>query len=263
MANQLMIIGGGKMGEALTAGLVNADWTEIDSITVVEPLRERREDLKKIYSGLRVIAEPEPSDDVLLAVKPTNIQQACEELSSCSPKRIISIAAGVKTATLEGLLPPRISVIRVMPNTPAMINVGMSVLSAGSYSTDDDLEWASSIFSAVGKTTIVDEGLLDAVTGLSGSGPAYVFALAEAMIAAGLNEGLDKETSELLAIQTVLGAARLMEETSETPRELRDAVTSPNGTTAAALSIFEDNSFSEIILEAISAATSRAAELGS
>ena len=263
MANQLMIVGGGKMGEALTAGLVNAEWAEIGDITVVEPIGERREALKKIYSGLRVVAKPELSDDVLLAVKPSNIQQACEELASCSPKRIISIAAGVTTTTLEKLLPPEISVIRVMPNTPAMVNVGMSVLSAGSYSTDDDLDWASSIFASVGKTTIVDEVHLNAVTGLSGSGPAYVFALAEAMIAAGLNEGLDKETSNLLATQTILGAAILMEKTRETPRELRDAVTSPNGTTAAALSIFEDNSFSEIIIEAISAATSRSAELGS
>ena len=251
------------MGEALTAGLVNADWAEIGGITVVEPIGDRREALQKTYTGLRVVAEPESSDDVLLAVKPSNIQDACEELSFCKPKRVISIAAGVTTTTLERLLPPRISVIRVMPNTPAMINVGMSVLSAGSYSTDDDLEWVTTIFSAVGKTTIVDEGLLDAVTGLSGSGPAYVFALAEAMIAAGLNEGLDKDTSELLAIQTILGAARLMEETSETPRELREAVTSPNGTTAAALSTLEENAFSEIIIGAISAATSRATELGS
>jgi pyrroline-5-carboxylate reductase len=150
-----------------------------------------------------------------------------------------------------------------MPNTPAMINEGMSVLSAGTYASPDDIEWATSIFAAVGKTTVIEEKLMDAVTGVSGSGPAYLFALAEAMTNAGLNEGLDQENADLLVRQTLLGAAILLAGSKESPMELREAVTSPNGTTAAALSVFEDRAFQDLIIDAISAATDRAGELGS
>tara|TARA_B100000953_G_scaffold279353_3_gene255453 strand:- start:503 stop:1294 length:792 start_codon:yes stop_codon:yes gene_type:complete len=263
MATELMIVGGGKMGEALAAGLVNSGWAEIGDITVVESLEERREELMESYPGLKVVADLEPASDALLAVKPDQVQQVCQEISSFIPNRLISIAAGVTTNTIQGLLPSGTCVIRVMPNTPAMINVGMSALAAGTHATSGDLDWASSIFSAVGETTVIDENLMDAITGLSGSGPAYVFALAEAMTAAGVNEGLDQETADLLVRQTILGAASLMAQSKETPRQLRDAVTSPNGTTSAALSVFEDKAFAEIVVEAISAATHRAGELGS
>ena len=257
-----MIVGGGKMGEALAAGLMNAGWAEPTGITVVEPIKERREELGKTY-GLRVIPSPEKASDVLVAVKPNQIQTVCELLSPIPPTRLISIAAGVTTSTLENLLLPETRVIRVMPNTPAMINEGMSVLSAGTYASPDDIEWATSIFAAVGKTTVIEEKLMDAVTGVSGSGPAYLFALAEAMTNAGLNEGLDDENADLLVRQTLLGAAILLAGSKESPMELREAVTSPNGTTAAALSIFEDRAFQDLIIDAISAATGRAGELGS
>ena len=258
-----MIVGGGKMGEALAAGLISAGWADPAGITVVEPIEERREELEKAYPGLRVITSPEKANDVLVSVKPNQIQNVCELLSVASPERLISIAAGVTITTLENSLPPEISVIRVMPNTPAMVNEGMSVLSPGTHASTADIEWAVSIFAAVGETAVLEEKLMNAVTGVSGSGPAYVFALAEALVRAGINEGLDYENADLLVRQTLLGAATLLSQSGESPTELREAVTSPNGTTAAAISIFERTGFQEILIDAVSAATQRAEELGS
>ena len=258
-----MIVGGGKMGEALAAGLISSGWAESDAITVVEPLEERRVQLQEIYPDLRVIENPEKISDVLISVKPDQVQKVCEQLSSIFPARLISIAAGVTLSALESYLPPETRVIRVMPNTPAMINEGMSVLSPGSYASSTDVEWAVSIFTAVGRTMVLDEKLINAVTGVSGSGPAYVFALAEAMTKAGINEGLDHESADLLVRQTLLGASILLSNSQESPEELRDAVTSPNGTTAAAITVFKDRGFQEILFDAVSAATQRADELGS
>lgn len=257
-----MIVGGGKMGEALAAGLINANWADIADITVVEPIEERREELTESYPGLSVEASLKPVSDILLAVKPDQVQEVCQDLSPFSPNRLISIAAGVTINTIQKSLPSETCVIRVMPNTPAMVNVGMSVLAAGAHATSADLDWASSIFSAVGKTTVVDESLMNAVTGVSGSGPAYVFALAEAMTTAGVSQGLDQENADLLVRQTILGAASLLAQSEETPEQLRNAVTSPNGTTAAALAVFADEAFLEVVVKAISAATHRAGQLG-
>ena len=258
-----MIVGGGKMGEALAAGLISAGWAEPTGITIVEPIDERREDLKNAYPGFRVITSLEKSRDVLVAVKPNQIQNVCESLSVAPPERLISIAAGVTITTLENSLPPETSVIRVMPNTPAIVNEGMSVLSPGTHASPTDIEWAVSIFAAVGETAVLEERLMNAVTGVSGSGPAYVFALAEALVSAGIDEGLDYEDADLLVRQTLLGAAALLSQSGKSPKELRQAATSPNGTTAAAISIFEQMGFQEILLDAVSAATQRAEELGS
>jgi len=261
----LMIVGGGKMGEALAAGLISSGWDEQNQgdITVVEPLEERRAELQEIYPNIRVRSTLEKKKDILLAVKPDQVQTVCHQLSLIGiPNRLISIAAGVTIRTLESSLLPETHVIRVMPNTPSMINEGMSVLSPGSHASSTDMEWAVSIFSAVGKTTVLDEKLMNAVTGVSGSGPAYVFALAEAMTKAGINEGLDHESADLLVRQTILGAASLLAQSEETPEQLRNAVTSPNGTTAAALAVFADEAFLEVVVKAISAATHRAGQLG-
>ncbi len=258
-----MIVGGGKMGKALAAGLITAGWTDPAGIAIVEPMDERREELEKAYPGFRIITSPEKTNDVLVSVKPSQIQNVCESLSVAPPERLISIAAGVTISTLENSLPPETSVIRVMPNTPAMVNEGMSVLSPGTHASPADIEWAVSIFDAVGKTAVLEETLMNAVTGVSGSGPAYVFALAEALVRAGTNEGLDYENADLLVRQTLLGAATLLSQSGKSPKELREAVTSPNGTTAAAISIFEQMGFQEILLDAVSAATQRAEELGS
>lgn len=256
-----MVVGGGKMGEALTAGLLNAGWAKPEEITIVEPVDKRRGEISEKYDGLRVVAEIEHADDVLLAVKPDYVRLVCQELSGFTPNRIISIAAGVRTNIIQGELPSGTRVIRVMPNTPAVIGIGMSALVAGKDATHEDLEWASSIFAAVGKVTVVDESLINVVTGLSGSGPAYIFALAEAMTSTGISEGLDPEVADLLTRQTILGAASLLDQSEQTPMELRAAVTSPNGTTAAAIRVFEDKGFAQIIAEAIRAATHRADEL--
>ncbi len=258
-----MIVGGGKMGEALAAGLITAGWAEPADITIVEPMDQRREELEKANPGFRIITSPEKTNDVLVSVKPDQIQNVCESLSIAPPERLISIAAGVTIKTLENSLPPETSVIRVMPNTPAMVNEGMSVLSPGTHTSPTDIEWAVSIFAAVGKTAVMQEKLMNAVTGVSGSGPAYVFALAEALVSAGINEGLDYENADLLVRQTLLGAATLLSQSGKSPKELREAVTSPNGTTAAAISIFEQMGFQEILLDAVSAAIQRAEELGS
>ncbi|HET8930626.1 MAG TPA: pyrroline-5-carboxylate reductase, partial [Acidimicrobiales bacterium] len=176
--------------------------------------------------------------------------------------RIVSIAAGVRTATLEAELPEGCAVIRAMPNTPALAGAGATAIAAGSSASDDDLAWAEELLATVGRVVRVDEGQLDAVTGLSGSGPAYVFLIAEALIEAGVLNGLDRATATTLTGQTLLGAAKLLTEEDADASALRAAVTSPGGTTAAGLAELERAGVRAALLDAVTAATRRATELG-
>jgi len=262
MGKKLSIVGGGKMGEALLSGLLAAEWAPADEISVIEPDDSRRDELQKKYKETPFSGNLVPSDNYLLAVKPQLVPNICQELSNSDPLRVISIAAGVTIAVIESRLTSQTAVLRVMPNTPSMVREGMSAIAPGSFATSEDLDWASSILSAVGEVVIVNESTLDAVTGLSGSGPAYLFFLAEAMTQAGINNGLDPTVADILTRQTLLGASTLLAKSGTSPEELRASVTSPNGTTAAAISELQSNDFLSLINKAISAATDRSKELG-
>ena len=262
MGKKLSIVGGAKMGEALLSGLLAAEWAPADEISVIEPDDSRRDELQKKYKETPFSGNLVPSDNYLLAVKPQLVPNICQELSNSDPLRVISIAAGVTIAVIESRLTSQTAVLRVMPNTPSMVREGMSAIAPGSFATSEDLDWASSILSAVGEVVIVNESTLDAVTGLSGSGPAYLFFLAEAMTQAGINNGLDPTVADILTRQTLLGASTLLAKSGTSPEELRASVTSPNGTTAAAISELQSNDFLSLIHKAISAATDRSKELG-
>jgi pyrroline-5-carboxylate reductase len=256
---ELVIVGGGKMGEALLAGLVAAKWAEPEELAVVEPVARRRAELSERFPGVVVSADPVAAPGAVLATKPADVAGACASLSS---GRILSIAAGVTIATIESALGRDAAVVRAMPNTAAVVGAGAAAIAGGTHAGDDDLAWAEGILGAVGIVERVPEKLLDAVTGVSGSGPAYVFLVAEALIEGGVTAGLPRPISESLAIQTLLGAARLLSESGESAEALRAAVTSPGGTTAAGLRELERAGVRSAVIEAVLAATRRSVELG-
>ena len=267
--SKLMLLGGGKMGEALAGGLVASGWAPAEEITVVEPYEARRKDLASRHPGLGLAENVEVALDgggapegAVIAVKPVDVETACRNLSPAGVGRVLSIAAGVRTSSLESWLGGGVAAVRAMPNTPALVGAGASAIAGGSSAGPDDLAWASGILGAVGTVVTVSEPALDAVTGLSGSGPAYVFLVAEALIEAGVLVGLTRPVARQLAIQTLLGSARLLDESGEEPSTLRASVTSPGGTTAAGLRALESAGVRSAILDAVAAATQRARELG-
>jgi pyrroline-5-carboxylate reductase len=258
----IVIVGAGKMGEALLAGLLRAGWAKAEEIALSEPIAERREELAAKYPGVHIAAQPVAADGAIIAVKPAIVADAARALGEVGVGRVLSIAAGVSTATIEAALPVGTPVVRAMPNTPALIGAGAAAIAPGAAATDDDVAWADSILSAVGIVELVDEALLDAVTGLSGSGPAYVFLVAEAMIAAGDAVGLEHGTAVRLALQTIMGAGRMLVESGQSPEELRAAVSSPNGTTVAGLAVLDESGVRDAFRAAIARATERSRELG-
>jgi pyrroline-5-carboxylate reductase len=259
----LQVVGGGRMGEALLAGLLQAGGWRLGDLRVVEPVAARRSELEGLFPGVEIGAEPETADGNVIAVKPADVPGACRAIAGAGTQRVLSIAAGVTLSTLEGSLAEGTAVIRAMPNTPAVVGLGAAAISAGHAADDDDLAWAEGLLGAVGTVVRVKEPLLDAVTGLSGSGPAYVFLVAEAMIEGGVLAGLPRDVSERLAIQTLLGAATLLAKGDEGPEALRAAVTSPGGTTAAGLRALESHGVRAAFLDAVTAATDRSRALGS
>ncbi|MDQ6838766.1 MAG: pyrroline-5-carboxylate reductase [Actinomycetota bacterium] len=242
--------------------------TDPQTIVVVDTSAERRAQLSAVdgiagrFPTVSIASEPPGASDVILAVKPGVVRAACEQLNDLGVNRVLSVAAGVTLERLEGWLDQQVPVVRAMPNTPALVGASASAICGGSHAGPDDLFWAEVILAAVGTVVRVDEGLLDAVTGLSGSGPAYVFLVAEAMIDAGVLVGLPRQTAAALTVQTMLGAARLLAESGQTPESLRAGVTSPGGTTAAGLRALEAASLRSAMLDAVSAAAERSAELG-
>jgi pyrroline-5-carboxylate reductase len=250
VTGDLALVGGGRMGAALVGGLLAAGWAP-ERLTVVEAVEGRR----------RELSEPPGGGGAVLAVKPGDVPAAASALAAASVQRVVSIAAGVRLAALEAAL-GRVPVVRAMPNTPALVGSGVTAIAPGSLAGEEDLAWAEEVLGAVGRVVRVGEPLLDAVTGLSGSGPAYVFLVAEALIDAGVLVGLPRDLSTTLAVQTLLGAARLLAETGDTPEALRAAVTSPGGTTAAGLRALEAAGVRAAFLDAVTAATERSKELG-
>jgi len=262
MGLRLVIVGGGKMGAALVAGLLRAGWAEAGELGVVEPVAARREELARVHPGLIVAAEVPHADGAVLAVKPADVDAACAGVAGAGVGRVLSIVAGVGLDRLQGGLGEGVPVVRAMPNTPALVGAGAAAIAGGASATESDVDWADSILSAVGLVVRVGEPLLDAVTGLSGSGPAYVFLVAEALIEAGVLNGLARDVSRTLVVQTLLGSARLLDESGQSADELRAAVTSPGGTTAAGVRALEAAGVRSALLEAVTAATERSRALG-
>ena len=257
----LLIVGGGRMGEALLGGLLAAGRAP-GELAVAEVSAARRDELEAAHYGVRVVAAPVPAAAAVLAVKPGDVEAAASAVSEAGCERILSVAAGVTTGAIEAAAGAGARVVRAMPNTPALVGAGAAAISAGSAATDEDLAWAEEILGAVGEVVRVPERALDTVTGLSGSGPAYVFLVAEALAEAGVLEGLPRDVAETLAFQTLLGSARLLAEGDASPAALRAAVTSPGGTTAAGLRELERHGVRAAFLDAVSAAARRSRELG-
>ena len=260
----LAIIGGGKIGEALLSGLVRRSGA--DGIVVCERHPERAAELNARY-GVPVLGLAEAAARarvLLLAVKPQDIGTLLELLAGSvdTGHLVVSVAAGVPTATIEAALPAGVPVVRVMPNTPALVDEGMSVLSAGAHADEGHLDEAETLLAAVGRVRRVPETQQDAVTALSGSGPAYFFYLVEAMVDAGILLGLPRDLAVDLIVQTALGSAVMLRDSGEHPVQLREAVTSPGGTTIAAIRELERHSVRAALIAAIEAAHDRSVELG-
>jgi len=263
----IAFVGAGNMARALIRGLVGTATVDGNEIIAADPDQATLEaleaelDIRITNDNLGAVAE---ADVVILATKPQVFAKMLPGIAAAlgPDKLLISVAAGISTGLIERALPAGVRVVRTMPNTPALVGAGATAIAAGSQATEEDLELAEALFRSVGISVRVPEDQLDAVTGLSGSGPAYVFAFIEALRDAGVSEGLAEDTALQLASQTVFGASRLLRDEKESPEVLRERVTSPGGTTRAGLDALAAGNFSEVIAGAIRAATRRSAELG-
>ena len=259
-------IGGGNMAEALIRGLL-AGGVPVADLSVADPLEMRRAFLAERY-GIRVTGDNSSvaveSDVIFLSIKPQVAMTVLKDLGAAltPDKLLISIMAGIRTDAIEGACPSGTRTVRVMPNTPALVLKGASAIAPGAAATAEDTSLARRIFELVGKAWLVEEKLLDAVTGLSGSGPAYVLTFIEALSDAGVKNGLPRDVAAGLAVQTVAGTAQLVLETGEHPALLREKVTSPGGTTITGLHILEKEGFRGTVMNAVDAATNRSREMG-
>lgn len=260
-------IGGGNMGEALIKGLLSGLGVNPQHIMATDVIPERRHYMHTTYgitaSGDNRQAVKE-SDVIVLAVKPQVMPEVLEEMAPVldGEKLVISIAAGITLQTLQRALGDSRRVVRVMPNTPALVLAGAAGISPGPAATPQDIVLVERIFNAVGRAVVVSDEMMDVVTGLSGSGPAFIFALIEGLSDGGVLMGLARQTATLLAAQTVLGAAKMVLETGKHPGELKDMVTSPAGTTIAGMHALESGGLRGLMMEAVRRATERSAALG-
>jgi pyrroline-5-carboxylate reductase len=257
----LAIIGGGNMGAALLGGLVDSGAFDASALAVVEVSDDRRAELSSSFPTVRVLANVPPCDGAVLAVKPADTPAAAAAAGGAGAGRILSIAAGVRLASIEAAAGSGVAVVRAMPNTPALVRLGACAISRGSTAGHDDVAWARRILEAVGTVDEIDEAALDAFTGVAGSGPAYVFLLAEALVDAAVAEGLERVMAERVVRQLLLGSATLLDRRGD-PARLREMVTSPNGTTAAGLAALAEHDLRGAVAAAVHAATRRSRELG-
>lgn len=255
------ILGGGRMGEALVAGLCRGD---VD-VVVVERYPERAAQLTSAY-GVRAVevADAVAAGTLVVAVKPQDVDALLDSLAPHVGREhlVVSVAAGITTSRIEARLAEGVPVVRCIPNTPALVNEGMTAVAAGAHAGEAHLATAEALLGAVGRVVRVPESQLDAVTALSGSGPAYFFLVAEALIEAGVLVGLPRPLAAELVVQTALGSATLLRASDSSPAELREAVSSPAGTTVAALRELETHGLRAALLAAVAAAAERSAELG-
>ena len=257
------LVGTGIIGEALIEVLLRSGLSQ-GSLFIAEKRQERRDEIMNKY-GVSEIKDYVSLDAILFAVKPQDFMATLETISHSligSPL-IVSFAAGIKINSIEKKLGKGSRVIRVMPNTPMVVGRGLSAISLGSAATSDDQEWVRRFLSKAGEVIVVREGLQDAVTATSGSGPAYYFAFTEAVVGAARRLGISPEDAITLASQTLIGAALMVEKSGKELKTLRENVTSPNGTTAAALKSFADSGLEELVYQAMKAAHDRSIELSS
>lgn len=265
MQPTVAVIGAGAMGEAIIRGLLGAGWASGD-VTATDTESDK---LGKLASELGIVTTEDSAaavagrDVIAVVVKPHHVTAVVDHIAgTVTPTQVVlSLAAGIPTSTYESRL-PGVPVVRAMPNTPALLGSGAAAIAAGAYAERIHLDMAAAVLGAVGVVVEVPESHIDAVTAVSGSGPAYVFLLAEAMQAAARELGLDADTAETLVNATVRGAGRMLTETETDAATLRERVTSPNGTTAAALSILEEGGFRDLLERALTAARDRSVELG-
>lgn len=263
----LAIIGLGNMGEAILDGILNQNILELSQITAADKkFADPDFKLPDKYKGLEITADNKKAaaaDYLILAVKPQLIKSVLNDIKeTASSKVIISIAAGIKTELLKEYFGVDGKIVRVMPNTPALVGAGMSALYFSERLTTSEKEFVEEIFNSFGKTIRISETSMDAVTGLSGSGPAYVYLFIEALAEAGVLQGLSRDDALKLAAQTVRGGAEMVLKTGTHPAKLKDMVSSPAGTTVTGLAVLEENAFRSAVIKAVGAAAARSAELG-
>lgn len=260
MASDLVIVGGGNMGAALLGGLLAAG-RPAETLAVSEALALRRAQLADEFPGVVVQADVPPCVAAVIAVKPDDVPAAAAAAVAAGARRVLSIAAGVPVATLEAAAGAGVAVVRAMPNTPALVGQGASAIAGGRAAGEDDLVWAEAILGAVGTVERVTETQLDAITALTGSGPAYVFLVAEALVDAAVLAGLPRPLASRLTTQLLVGSSALLAERGDAAA-LRAMVTSPGGTTAAGLHALEERAVRAAFAEAVAAAAARSRELG-
>ena len=258
------ILGAGVMGETIVSGLVRSGWSP-DDLLVSERRQDRATELRERY-GVDVVTNLDAArkaDTLMLVVKPQDMADLLDEIASVvrPGQLIISLAAGITTSSIESRLPEGVPVVRVMPNTPALVDEGMAAISRGTHCDEAHLLEAEALLRATGRVLRVPEKQQDAVTAISGSGPAYLFFVVEAMIEAGVHLGLPRATATELVVQTMVGSAKLLRETGEHPTVLRERVTSPGGTTAAAVRELEDHKVRAAFMTALESARNRSRAL--
>ncbi len=261
------VIGTGNMGEALISGLIYSRSSIPKNIICSDIRKDKLKSIKEVYGVVTAkenLDVVKASEIIIYSIKPQIMASILKETAACldMSKLIISIAAGVPLAAIELCLNKDLRLIRVMPNIAASVKEGAAAIAAGKHALKDDLKIAKAIFDSVGKSVIIEEELMDAITGLSGSGPAYIFLIVDALADAGVKMGLSREDALFLSSQTVLGAARLLIETNEHPGKLKDRVTSPGGTAIAALHTLEQGGLRTTLINAVEVATKRSKELG-
>jgi pyrroline-5-carboxylate reductase len=266
-SHSIGFIGAGNMAEALIRGLVRGHHVPAERVYASAPRRERLDELVASYKIHALTDNREVARTcgiVVLSVKPQIMDKVLREVGDqLQPGAlVISIAAGVDTETIESAVGDGVRVVRAMPNTPALVGAGATAISAGKHASEADLAAAKAVFDAVGMTVTLEEIHLDAVTGLSGSGPAYIFLILEALADAGVKVGLSRRNAQRLAAQTVMGSAKMLLETDEHPGKLKDMVTSPGGTAIAGLHTLEEGGLRTTLINAVETATKRARELG-
>jgi pyrroline-5-carboxylate reductase len=266
-SQRIGMLGAGNMAGALIRGLLASKSVTAEQIVASDPRAEHLKELETKY-GIKTFSDNRElaavSNLVVLAVKPQVIDRVLDQMADCfAPDTLlVSIAAGVPIRSLEARLPAHVRVVRAMPNTAAIALAGATGIAPGSRATQADIDVTQALFAAVGRSVVLDESLIDAVTGLSGSGPAYIMVIIEALADGGVKVGLHRDTALLLAAQTVYGSAKLLLETGEHPGRLKDMVTSPGGTAIAGLHTLETGGIRRTLIDAVESAAKRAAELG-